>query len=53
MLETAFDDVHLILTDRDCVASKEFAREIYLKYRIRWGWLKNRSKAFLVRDALQ
>jgi hypothetical protein len=52
MLETQYDNVHLILSDRDCVASKQFAKMIYEKYRVRWGYLKNRSKAYLAERRL-
>lgn len=47
MLELQFSDIHLILSDRDVVASKEFREMIYRIYRIRWAFIRSRHKSFL------
>ena len=47
LLEKSVDKCSLILSDRDVVVSKQFAKEIFELYRIKWGFLTRRSKAFL------
>ena len=52
MLELTYSDIHLLITDRDVIASKQFRQQIFDSLRIRWAFIRIRSKSWMVERAI-